>query len=143
MDLNSNLDAAAARLANQVDQLLVMHADLPAATIQEVSDLLAAHQGGVTLVAATVDAGTNAMIVAPPDALPFRFGPQSLMRHRAAASQAGLACRIFESPGLGRDMDRPDDLAWLLQQSRDSRAGTFLAALGIGRRLNAPLRDSA
>jgi 2-phospho-L-lactate guanylyltransferase len=143
MDLNANLDVAAARLASHVEALLVISADLPAATIQDMAELLASHQGGVTLVPATVDGGTNAIIAEPPDALPFQFGPSSLARHRGAARVAEVFCNVFEKPGLGHDMDRPDDLAWLLRQPLDSRASAFLNGLGIGARLNAGLRNSA
>jgi len=143
MDLNSNLDAAAAQLADQVERLLVINADVPAVTAEEFADLLAAHTGGVTLVSATVDGGTNAIICEPPDALRYQFGAQSLARHRTAANSAALDCSVFDRPGLGRDMDRPDDLAWLMRQPVDTRAGSLLEKLRISARLNAVLRDSA
>ena len=57
--------------------------------------------------------GTNALLLRPPEALPFAFGVGSLARHRAAARERDLLTRSYESPGTALDLDTPADLAEL------------------------------
>lgn len=57
--------------------------------------------------------GTNALLLRPPAALPFAFGPDSLARHHAAAAARGLPVRLYRAPGAALDLDTPDDLAAL------------------------------
>jgi 2-phospho-L-lactate/phosphoenolpyruvate guanylyltransferase len=60
--------------------------------------------------------GTNALVVAPPDAIDVRFGGDSRAAHAAAAGEAGA--RLVELGGpLRLDLDTPDDL--VLAQTDD------------------------
>ena len=53
--------------------------------------------------------GTNALLVSPPDAIPFRFGAGSRAIHLAAGTEAGAS--VAEVGGeLALDVDTPDDL---------------------------------
>jgi 2-phospho-L-lactate guanylyltransferase len=55
--------------------------------------------------------GTNALLVTPPDLIPFHFGPNSFARHRRAAQAAGARLVIHDDPDLAWDVDVPEDLA--------------------------------
>ena len=84
--------------------LLVLPADLPlldAGDVQEVLDGIGTH------------AGTNALLLRPPDALPFAFGPDSYESHLRAARERGLDVRVRERPHLAFDLDTADDLTRL------------------------------
>src|SRR5260221_7684107 len=76
--------------------ILVLPADLPLVSADEVEAVLrqssAGAQPGQALVAVTPDRhgeGTNVLLVAPPSAIPFAFGPDSRRSHEAAARHAG------------------------------------------------------
>ena len=103
---------AAARWARDAgaSSLLVIHADIPTLADDEVAALLAAGRDRAVVIAASRDGGTNALLVSPPDAIGFRFGPGSAAAHEAAARAAGLACARLDLPFLSCDMDTPDDL---------------------------------
>jgi 2-phospho-L-lactate guanylyltransferase len=58
-------------------------------------------------------AGTNALLLSPPDALPFAFGPGSYEAHLRAARERGLDVRVRERPHLAFDLDTAEDLARL------------------------------
>ena len=58
--------------------------------------------------------GTNALVLAPPDALRPSFGPDSLERHVEAAREAGLEHAVEPVRSLGLDLDTPDDLLALV-----------------------------
>ena len=55
-------------------------------------------------------------LLAPPGAMPLTFGEPSFANHLAAARAAGLAPRVLELPGIGLDVDAPDDLPVLLER---------------------------
>lgn len=53
--------------------------------------------------------GTNALLLRPPDAIPFAFGGDSRLAHAALAREGGA--RYLEAAGsLGLDLDTPEDL---------------------------------
>ena len=65
----------------------------------------------VTIVPDRHGTGTNALLLAPPDAIAPSFGPGSLARHTAAARAAGIEPRTEAVPTLVLDVDTGDDLA--------------------------------
>jgi len=57
--------------------------------------------------------GTNALLLRPPGALPFSFGPGSFGVHLQAALRRGVRVRVCERPNVAFDLDSPEDLARL------------------------------
>ncbi len=88
--------------------LLILHADIPTFVPAEFAVLLDA---APVAIAESRDGGTNALLLTPPDAIPFRFGPGSAAAHAAEAGARGLTARRLRLPRLGEDIDRPEDLA--------------------------------
>jgi len=115
--------------------LLVVPADLPTLSAGDVQSLLEGHKGGISLCAASADGGTNALLLSPPTAIPFLYGPDSANRHRAAARAAGLPLREVSIPGFARDVDSPEDLKWLLGQKIACATRAWLVAGGVAGRL--------
>ena len=77
--------------------------------------------------------GTNALALAPPDAIEPSFGEGSCARHVAAAREAGIPFGVEELPSLALDLDTPADVVALtmaLEQAR-KRAKRTAKALGI------------
>lgn len=95
--------------------LLVLPADLPLLEPDDVRELLNETEEGSSVTIAPDDArsGTNALLLHPPDALPFLFGPDSFEEHLRAARKRGLGVRIVEQPNLAFDLDTRKDLARL------------------------------
>ncbi len=99
------------------ETVLVLPADLPQITPDDVQDLvrLVADTGAAVVLAPdAADAGTNALLLRPPDLLPPSFGPDSFCRHLALARGLGVEPVIHRHPHLARDVDWPSDL-WLLE----------------------------
>lgn len=132
--LNASLEGAAAwlRATRAEAATLIMHADLPAATPEDIA-ALAAVDADVVLARAG-DGGTNALLLRPGVSLPFAFGADSCARHLAFARAAGLSARAIERAGLSLDLDRPEDIALYLARAGNSRT------LGLLHRLGVPLR---
>ena len=57
--------------------------------------------------------GTNALVLAPPNAIEPSFGEGSRARHVAAARAAGVPYGVEELPSLGLDLDTPADIVAL------------------------------
>jgi 2-phospho-L-lactate guanylyltransferase len=130
------LDAAARELARRgLRDLLVVLGDVPAAQAPEVAKLFAALRGlggrGVVL-APSRDGGTSALLRAPWDAIPNRFGKDSAAAHREAAQAAGLPYCELPLASLAVDLDRAEDAEALRDAPGAPRTRALLAELGIG-----------
>ena len=99
---------AGARGANG---LLVLPTDLPRLTAQALEAILelGASSPGVVIAPCRHDTGTNALLVRPPNLIPFAFGPDSFDAHCAAARAAGVEPVIYRAADVAFDLDTPDD----------------------------------
>lgn len=131
-DLNSALYQAVKTLADErVTRVFVLPGDLPTVQSADIAALLACHEPGLTISPAQSDGGTNALVISPPDALEFCFGPDSARRHLAAALAAGLPAQKLARDAFARDIDGPDDLAWLATQSSGPCTTRWLIEQGL------------
>ena len=133
--------AAAALGRAGVESLLQVPGDVPGASADEIAAVLTAHGGAsdgapaVTLVPSYDRRGTNCVLCSPPDALPFAFGHDSFGPHCEAARAQGIAPRIIALPGLGLDIDTPDDLRAFMARPAAGRTLDYLRESGIAERL--------
>jgi 2-phospho-L-lactate/phosphoenolpyruvate guanylyltransferase len=127
-------------LADGIERALCIPGDCPALDPSELDALLTTAPGaGETASAAQVvivpdrhGAGTNGLLLCPPDAIEPSFGPDSCQRHRALALAAGASWRIERTPSLLLDIDTGADLAALRDRldDGDTRAPRTRAVLG-------------
>ena len=97
---------------NGASALLVLPADLPLIEAEDVRAVLAGASGGAPVVISPDGArsGTNALLLTPPDALPFLFGPDSFEAHLRAARDRDADARVCENGHLSFDLDTAGDL---------------------------------
>jgi 2-phospho-L-lactate/phosphoenolpyruvate guanylyltransferase len=94
--------------------LLVLPADLPLLDAADVRAVLeAAEDSPVVIAPDGARSGTNALLIRPPEVLPYSFGPDSFDAHLVAARTRGLDFRVCERPHLAFDLDTAGDLARL------------------------------
>jgi 2-phospho-L-lactate guanylyltransferase len=72
--------------------------------------LTRARAGRVAVVPDRHGTGTNALVLAPPDAIAPAFGPGSCARHVERGRRAGHAVEVEPLHSLGLDLDTPADL---------------------------------
>jgi 2-phospho-L-lactate guanylyltransferase len=129
--LNAALAFAADVLARQgADGVLVIPADVPLATPEDIEALQAAWQKAPVVLCPSHSGGTSALALRPPQAIPFRFGPRSFAAHRRAAVESGLPVAVLSRPGLALDIDRPEDLRAVLAAG-PSRSREALRAMAV------------
>jgi 2-phospho-L-lactate guanylyltransferase len=126
----------AARRAG-AERFLTIPGDIPCLTPREVARTLEAlgRDRGAVFVPSLSGFGTNAALLVPPDIMPLKFGEPSFDNHLESARQRGLSPAILELPGIGLDIDAPEDLALLLDRGPDTRSAALLRTWGFPARL--------
>lgn len=112
--LNRGIGAARDEaLAAGADAILILPIDLPDVTPAAIDAVLASladpRRPLVAIVPDRHDRGTNALLIAPPDAIEVCFGGDSRRAHAAAAAAAGARLVELDGP-LALDLDTPEDL---------------------------------
>jgi 2-phospho-L-lactate guanylyltransferase len=101
--------------ARGAEAAIVIMGDLPsleADDVRALAALLGTHD--VVIAPDAAGTGTNALAVHLPAPMPTRFcGGESLADHVRDAADRGLRVAMCERPGLGFDVDQPDDYARL------------------------------
>jgi 2-phospho-L-lactate/phosphoenolpyruvate guanylyltransferase len=109
-------------LAEGVERVLLVPGDTPLLDPGEVAALLRVPRP-VSIVPDRHRTGTNALVLAPPDAISPSFGPGSLERHVSAAAAAGVSAPVEEVPTLMLDVDTGADLFALIATLAERRGG--------------------
>jgi 2-phospho-L-lactate/phosphoenolpyruvate guanylyltransferase len=125
---------AAARLRSEgIGGMLTVPGDIPAVTSAEIDEVLRCHlpAPAVTIVPAHDRRGSNALLVSPPNLIPFEFGDDSFLPHLAGARRAGVEAVQLTLAGIGLDIDSPADLARFLALGLRRRASAFLAGAAL------------
>jgi 2-phospho-L-lactate guanylyltransferase len=92
--------------------LLTLPGDIPRVSAWEVDLVVSSCRDApsFTIVPAHDELGSNAVLCAPPFAVPLRFGDDSYFPHLSAARRCGIEPTILRLPGIGLDIDHPVDL---------------------------------
>jgi 2-phospho-L-lactate guanylyltransferase len=120
-----------------VTRFLTIPGDVPCATPDELAALDASLSDGpaVAFVPSLSGYGTNAVLLTPPDTMSLKFGEPSFQNHVVAARAAGLKPVVLRLPGIGLDIDEPEDLTLLLRRGPSTRSATLLRRLAVPIRL--------
>jgi 2-phospho-L-lactate guanylyltransferase len=97
------------------DSVLVLPADLPQLSAEDVAAMLEAGREAPVVVIAPDHhhEGTNALFMNPAGIIDYDFGPGSFERHCDRAHKAGVVLKILELHTLAHDVDVPEDLGFL------------------------------
>ena len=107
---------------------LTVPGDVPRVTADELKELAgAAGDGAPAFAPSRSRLGTNGVALAPPDAMPLTFGEPSFDRHLDTARARNLAPRVLTLPGLGLDIDTPEDLTALVAETVTTETGQLVA----------------
>jgi 2-phospho-L-lactate guanylyltransferase len=114
-------------IAHGFERVLLVPGDTPLLDPAEVDDLLGRTERDGIEVAVVPDrhgTGTNALVLAPPDAMRPSFGEGSFERHTATAREAGRSFRAEHVKSLAADVDTPDDLSVVWAHVDERRVGS-------------------
>lgn len=111
--------AMARILAAEGHDMLTVPGDIPRVTAAEIAAVVEARKPApsLTIVPARDELGSNAMLCSPPLVMPFRFGDNSYFPHLATARALGIEPTVVRLPGIGLDIDQPEDVEAFLDAS--------------------------
>ena len=113
--------------------VMVLPADIPLVRAEDIASLAALHPAGpaVTVARAAADGGTNALVMTPPDVIAVQFGERSEACHVEAANKAGAAVRSLVIPRMAYDIDRPEDVARILDGPSETHTYRLLRRVSL------------
>jgi len=112
--LNAALSSARdVAMRKGIGRLLLLSADLPTIEPDDVTALIDIPTEAIAGGPDRAGVGTNALSLPLPAAAQFRFryGDGSFAAHRDEAARLGLPFFTIDRPGLGFDIDQPDEVA--------------------------------
>lgn len=117
--------------------MITIPGDVPSVTPNELEQVIEAHRPApsVTIAPARDKLGSNAVACSPPDVVSLRFGDNSFYPHLRSVREKGIEPCVIESPGLGLDIDRPDDLAEFSRTPSATRTYAYLQSAGLLERI--------
>ena len=122
---------------NQAQAMLILPADLPLVSRDELNTLIRDQEDRSIRIAGARDQdGTNALVMKPPHLLTTSFGVGSFERHKKFAKALSVKIEEVNLPGLSFDVDTEKDLIDFVQTKSDTRTYRFLDESGIIGRLN-------
>ncbi len=91
--------------------VLIVPADLPMLTPQDVEDFLAqrTHPPLMVISPDRRRQGTNMLFINPADLITFSFGMDSFSKHCDLAAQKGAEVIVYENEKIALDLDVPED----------------------------------
>jgi 2-phospho-L-lactate guanylyltransferase len=114
--------------------LLTLPGDIPRVTPWEIDAVVSSCRDvpSFTIVPAHDELGSNAVICAPPFAVPLRFGDDSYFPHLSAARRCGIEPTVVRLSGIGLDIDHPVDLLAFLRAKPRQPTRTLRLLEGFG-----------
>jgi len=125
--LKAKITHAAKWIQNQgIQQMLYLSVDLPFVQETDIAKFIAEHQGGLSIVKAHKENGTNALILDLPAILEFQFGVNSFDKHLAAAKAQKINTKIVKIKNLSLDVDTWNDLQEFKKSSINTQFLNFI-----------------
>jgi len=99
-------------LSHSVQGVLVVPADLPLLTVDDIHEVVkrAVDPPVVVITPDRHRQGTNALLISPPGLIQYEYGPDSFKRHCLQAEKVGARLDICERGSVALDIDFPEDL---------------------------------
>lgn len=140
--------AAEVLAAEGVAIMAFLPGDTPLVSVEELDVVLSGmqvrDQAEFLIVPASDLGGSNCVVCTPPNCIEFRFGEDSFRKHLAAARERGIEPTVLKLPGIGLDIDTPEDIVELtnaiVKQNIESHTYRYLVQAGF---LDTNLIDSS
>jgi 2-phospho-L-lactate guanylyltransferase len=135
---SASVDEASRQLAHEgTGAVLRLPADIPLAQSQDIQQVLDVRPGkwSAVLVPSWDCTGTNAILRAPPNLFPSRFGQNSFVLHTQESLRVQARLEVLENSGIALDLDDPGDIIRFLERDSDTATSRLLADLKLKERL--------
>lgn len=116
--------AAADAVTADREATMIVAADLPRASAEDLRAVLDAGTEPGVVIAPTSDGGTGVLLRRPPGIIATAYGPGSAAAHAGLAAAAGVAALVVHRSGLAFDVDTPEQLPTALALVAESDVGS-------------------
>ncbi len=118
------------------DAMFVVLADVPRIHPSDVNSMFdSLKMPNSMVISPSIENGTNALLLSPPDSIDVRYGKNSFYTHIERVKARGLGYWIYRSESTSADVDTPKDLLSLLRSSYDCHSRRFLESRELKNRL--------
>ena len=131
---SSSVDFAMKKCAEMgARAVLVIPGDIPLASAREFDAVMEKDDGRsrVVIVPSRDGTGTNGLMMSPCGVIRPSFGEGSFSRHKAMAADAGISFSSLTLPGMGLDIDGPQDIETFMGGGGESATRAYLTGLGM------------
>jgi 2-phospho-L-lactate guanylyltransferase (CobY/MobA/RfbA family) len=120
--------------------MVFLPGDVPLVTVEELEIVLdgfgrSPDKKEFMIVPANDLGGSNCVVCSPPDCIEFGFGEDSFRRHLRFAKDRDINAMVVKLPGIGLDIDTPEDLfelvSELIRQDLRTNTSVFLEKSGM------------
>lgn len=127
--LNAAFRQAQAKVADAApyDAVALLPGDLPMLEPGDLDAALALAEAHEVVLAPAVDGGTGALVIRAGVDFAPTFGEDSFAVHQDQIHRRALSLAVVDAMSLSRDLDRPQDVAFLLRTPPHGRAAAFLS----------------
>jgi len=131
--LNEAVKLAIAKLERtESGSAMIIHADLPLLTSQDIDTFVARSKGcQIAIVPCKNGTGTNALLLRPPNAIPPVFGKGSYRMHMSLAKKTGFQWKVLRIRGIQFDVDDLGDLRAMMHNNGHNRHFRFLMKMTL------------
>lgn len=127
-----------------VANMVFLPADIPLVSVEELEVVLdgfgRTSAPEFMIVPASDLGGSNCVVCSPPDCVTFGFGEDSFRRHLRLARERNIEPAVARLPGIGLDIDTPDDLleaaTEIESMALETNTARFLKESGLMDRLS-------
>ena len=118
--INAVTHAAEVLASEGTEVMIFLPGDTPLISVEELEVVLggmsAQNNAQFLIVPASDLGGSNCVVCSPPNCMEFGFGEDSFRRHLATARRLEVEATVLKLPGIGLDVDTPEDLSELVQK---------------------------
>jgi 2-phospho-L-lactate guanylyltransferase len=123
-------------LRNGATSLLVLPADIPLITKNDIEQIIASSSDdGIVIVPSEDGLGTNALALTPPDVISTAFGSNSFQSHLNLAQIRGIPAKVLKIERVSLDIDTTDHVEEFLSFPTQTNTRDYLLAFQLRRQL--------
>ncbi|MFB0560877.1 MAG: 2-phospho-L-lactate guanylyltransferase [Candidatus Lokiarchaeia archaeon] len=116
------IDATKYSLSMNAEATLVVPADLPLITPQDIDTIiLMGRSKPVVILSSSLTGGTNILFRAPPQIIEPKFGNNSFQAHLKESRKMNIEPKIYSSPGVSLDLDEIEDIKKLMEYGNHTK----------------------
>jgi len=111
------------------EAVVVLPADVPLIQREDLLSIIKCLERVNIVISPSINGGTNALALRPPNAIKPCYGPRSFKFHLSEAKAKKLSYLVYESPRIALDIDSKEELLRFIEVESPTRTYEYLRSL--------------